>query len=422
MKGDFSRFSFRPDRHYAGVFLQQGRPQLDSDWNEQTAITSAALRAMARDIFGPHGGAGDGFAISPLRDAAGRLVPRDFMVREGSYYVEGIRCENGAPLAYGVSTDRMRCGEDSLDEHGSSVVYLEVWEQGMTAIQDPDLLEPALSGVDTSTRLQVAWRVRLLHLGDGSAVERDRGAAERILAQSFPPGSSGMRARVDQGGYRGLENRLYRVEIHSGSGQGQATFVWSGHNGSVVAPVSSVDDGHVVIEVDPTDPHGRRFDVGCWVQPEDDVSTRCGQIAPLLRIEGQEDGGRLVVAPAWPLESPDPSNHPLIRRWDHGDTGDPQRQGAVPLEEQRWMDLDDGVQIAFEKEGDYRQGDAWVIPARTVQGGIEWPADAAGPSAVPPHRAEHHRAPLALVAVDEHGAVRVVRDLRRVFRPLPEGS
>ena len=40
--------------------------------------------------------------------------------------------------------------------------------------------------------------------------------------------------RLPVGGYRGLENRLYRVEIHEGGALGVARFKWSRDNGSTV--------------------------------------------------------------------------------------------------------------------------------------------------------------------------------------------
>ena len=38
MKGDFTRDLFDPTKHYSGVLMQQGRVQLDADWNEQDSI------------------------------------------------------------------------------------------------------------------------------------------------------------------------------------------------------------------------------------------------------------------------------------------------------------------------------------------------------------------------------------------------
>ena len=50
MKGDFSRDTFDPDRHFSRVLMQQGRVQLDADWNEQAAIMQHALRSLVVDV------------------------------------------------------------------------------------------------------------------------------------------------------------------------------------------------------------------------------------------------------------------------------------------------------------------------------------------------------------------------------------
>ena len=90
MKGDFSRNTFDPTRHYSRVLMQQGRVMLDADWNEQAAIMQDALRTLAKDLFGPHGGIGTGFRID-LHDPTNNQA--DFAIGAGCYYVDGIRCE-----------------------------------------------------------------------------------------------------------------------------------------------------------------------------------------------------------------------------------------------------------------------------------------------------------------------------------------
>ena len=52
--GDISRSSFRPEAHFSSVRMQQGRVQLDADWNEQVDITSRWNRAATTDIVGRH--------------------------------------------------------------------------------------------------------------------------------------------------------------------------------------------------------------------------------------------------------------------------------------------------------------------------------------------------------------------------------
>ena len=52
MKGDFSRQTFDARKHYSGVLMQQGRVQLDADWNEQGAIDRYRTETEAVDVIG----------------------------------------------------------------------------------------------------------------------------------------------------------------------------------------------------------------------------------------------------------------------------------------------------------------------------------------------------------------------------------
>ena len=52
MSGDYSRVRFDPRIDMAGVLMQQGRVQLDSDWNEWVAVLDRRLRAESVDTFG----------------------------------------------------------------------------------------------------------------------------------------------------------------------------------------------------------------------------------------------------------------------------------------------------------------------------------------------------------------------------------
>jgi len=81
MNGDISRSSFRPRRHFHDVAMQQGRVQLDADWNEAQAIGSHLDESTRLDTIGPRGvpkvGGGFGIALAPggkdLVIGAGRL-------------------------------------------------------------------------------------------------------------------------------------------------------------------------------------------------------------------------------------------------------------------------------------------------------------------------------------------------------------
>ncbi|HYX53827.1 MAG TPA: DUF6519 domain-containing protein [Candidatus Limnocylindrales bacterium] len=94
MKADLTRNTFHPLKHFTRVLMQQGRVQLDSDWNEQAAILLRYLQTLGADLIGPAGGPDDhAFAISALDQVTG-----DFRIGLGRYYVNGMPCEAEAEV------------------------------------------------------------------------------------------------------------------------------------------------------------------------------------------------------------------------------------------------------------------------------------------------------------------------------------
>jgi len=97
MKGDFTRRTFRSGNHYRGVLMQQGRVQLDADWNEQLDIQLHHDETTARDVIGSHGGPQDeaGFAITDLKGGEPRAcLPTDLLLAPSS-----TACRASPPLA-----------------------------------------------------------------------------------------------------------------------------------------------------------------------------------------------------------------------------------------------------------------------------------------------------------------------------------
>lgn len=89
MAGDFSRTTLNPLKHYSGVLMQQGRVQVDADWNEQLALQLHRTYAETRDIIGRCGTprSGDGFRISESKGGG------DLLIHAGHFYVNGLLCE-----------------------------------------------------------------------------------------------------------------------------------------------------------------------------------------------------------------------------------------------------------------------------------------------------------------------------------------
>ena len=70
MSGDYSRKRFNPEKHYQGVLRQQGRVDLDAEWNEYVDLQDRRWRAETIDVIGRCGVPSetpDGFKIATVR-------------------------------------------------------------------------------------------------------------------------------------------------------------------------------------------------------------------------------------------------------------------------------------------------------------------------------------------------------------------
>jgi hypothetical protein len=430
MKGDFTRRTFRSGNHYRGVLMQQGRVQLDADWNEQLDIQLHHDETTARDAIGAHGGPqGEaGFAITDPKGADPRdCLPEDLWLSRGRYYVDGILCENDGRVLLANQPDLPETELPGAD--GRYVAYLDVWREHLTALERPELREVALGGPDTGTRSRTVWQVRLEQADPEATLDkvappwepRDSRRPGLLRARAQPPTADATPSVVpSHAGYRRVENQLYRVEVHEGS-DGSPSFVWSRDNGTVAARL--VDWSPQAITVDSPGRDGALgFSSGQWVEVTNLARPRRGEHGVLAQL-GEVSGTKLQIAhwggnPLGLFGSPGA----VVRRWDS--------PGAVPITGD-WIELEDGIQVQFNFEPDtfHRPGDYWLIPARTaalsltdldsdLPGNVEWPRGEEGvPLFQPPDGIEHHTAAIALLdRVD--GLWTLVSDCRAVFAPL----
>ncbi|MET4134332.1 DUF6519 domain-containing protein [Pseudarthrobacter sp. PvP090] len=476
MKGDFTRETFDRRRHYTRVLMQQGRVQLDADWNEQTAISNHYVRTLAADLIGRHGGpaAACGFAlirdpavVDTLTDDLGRPLPAhrvdelkgrmkrgDFLIGQGRYYVDGLLCECDTATTYGEqlgypfddgTTIEALAGVDRV------LVYLDVWERHVSGAERSDLLDVALSGLDTSTRSELVWQVKVLR-GDAPLTCGDYAGLAR---ERLPLLRADARLREDdlaacvidpESRYRGAENQLYRVEIHrggparaAGEVSGGATFVWSRENGSVLFSVlqHSTDGDKTVLELASGGRDGRSgLAPGDRVQLVDDASSLRGAATAVLQVESVDrDDLTVVLSGVADGTGNRPELHPVLRRWDH-DANDPETsdEGALLVSEATsaddgWIKLEDGVMVQFpastvdRSPNYYRTGDYWLVPARTATGDVVWPQEAIGDEQVPrprtPDGIQHQYAPLAVATQAADGTWSVSSDCRAQFATMP---
>lgn len=479
MKGDFSRDSFDALRHYSRVLQQQGRVALDADGNERESIQLHHLRSLAADVIGPFGGPGTGFQL--LDKVGTTVLQQNFLIGKGHYYVDGWLCENDGDVFYashdnGPSQPWLPAPLE-LENGKNYLAYLDVWERHVTAAEvdggldtasPGGMREVALGGPDTTTRAQVVWQVKVspddrallpatpLTAAQWATWMDANWATWRSMWQPVMRGRLKARATTTdpdtgnpcvaspQSRYRGLENQLYRIEVHQGGTVGSATpptFVWSRENGSVVSAVEHVGDRSLQLVAGWRD---ARFalSVGDVLELLDEDMVLKGAPGPLVRVTGVDLDDLTIsfeagsVAPAMIG-----ARATVLRRWDHGhrDTtrtaandGRPviAKDLALTLTEGRWLTIEDGISIFFDAAAlpdrqQYRTGDYWLIPARTAIGDILWPRTAdvqRQPLSQPPHGVEHHYAPLAIVTVNATGGVTVVAEPTKRFKSLMELS
>ena len=423
MKGDFSRNSFDPAKRYTSVRLQQGRVQLDADWNEQIEIGAERLRSGTRDLVGAAGGPLPTPGFEVVADPS--LPAGDVRILQGRYYVDGVLVEN--PEATTLIS-QPEGGGTALAE-GRHLLYLDVWEQHLTFVEDERIREVALGGPDTATRTRQVWQVRALPVGDGfHCLASDAGwdalvagSSGRMAAQANP-----MATPVDpcvvpaSAGFRGLQNRLYRVEIHATGTLASATMKWSRDNGTVLFPVEEVNvDGSAsrlrLRSLGRDDELSLK--VGDHVEVLDDDNELTGSPGLLTQVSAI-DPDDLIVTLAAAVAGIDPTRHAKLRRWDSA--------GALRVGPKAWIALEDGIEVRFEV-GSYRTGDHWLIPARTIQGnpllvggnGLDWPRVGSNPEALPPEGIRHRYARLAIVR-RTGGTTTREHDCRRPFPALTE--
>jgi hypothetical protein len=469
MGADLSRVRLNPLLDYAGVELKQGGVLLDADANELVAVIDRRLRALASDTLGRA-------TVSSTTPNAFKIaaVAGSLQIDKGRLYVDGLLAENhGAASAdpakrvfddllaesqfadpIGYAAQPYLPNPPALPTGGHHLVYLDVWDREVTHLEKPELVETAV-GVETSSRIQTVWQVRVL--GDDAGTGTTCGTPDAdipgwssIIAPSTGVLSTGTFevAPVDNpcelpptGGFRGLENQLYRVEIQDAGQPGAgATFKWSRENASVGSRVTSIVSGtELQLETLGRD-DVLRFNTGDWVEITDDVRELAQVSGEIRRVTVVEATRRIQFTSALPatmLPASFPDNglpstrHMRVRRWDqkgHVFRTDPsgtpvQVQDldaagstgviAVPAAPTTLL-LEDGVTVSFASTGatGFRAGDYWVFAARTADASVEI-LDRAAPRGI-----HHHYARLGIWDV----GTGTVTDCRNPWPPLTQGQ
>lgn len=426
MKGEFSRMTFDPTKRYRGVRMQQGRVQLDADWNEQLDIQRYLDERALRDTVGPTGipwSQRDAFRVTVVGGA--------LQLGRGVIYVDGILCENPGDGADALDHQPEPPTVDApLVDGGRYLFYLDACCDLHTALDAPSIRESALGGADTATRDRVSWRVRRTQLGTETAatmdrawltqrLHRDDASTGRMMARAVERAPSTEACLVPTaGGYRGLENALYRVEVHAPGVAGEATFKWSRDNGALSARTMlcepAAETGRYQLSLDGVSEEQRaQFRVGDALELNTDGREAEGLPGYFVVVTSHDFDANLVVVrtgdtetgtvPTW-FTTNVPNGHTRrARRWEtepfgivgSADASDPIELGVAT------STGGDGIAVQFQLRGagatlQFHTGDYWTIPARVGEAHLGAPWDDDAGAAQLPHGVRHHYVPLAV--------------------------
>jgi hypothetical protein len=142
------------ESHY-GILQQQGRVELDDDWNELEQILRKQKLApderqaiISRSFYAspPSSPRAKSNVFNALQDAGEKIIVEVNPVRrQVTASIQGPRMKQLDPTTALTTSPQGSC----------DVIYLDVWERKITAIEDPGLEEPASNSPDTSQRKPV---------------------------------------------------------------------------------------------------------------------------------------------------------------------------------------------------------------------------------------------------------------------------
>jgi hypothetical protein len=463
MGADISRQRFDHLKDFSAVLKQQGRVDLDSDWNEYAEILDRRFRAETTDVAGrcligretP-----DAFKIS----VSGTTNAQHIMIGTGRIYVDGILADNhgvcspdaAPPPTFDTVLEELR-GSLSIEypdqphhppdlpnvssaNESEYIAYLDVWRREVTHHEDTDLIESAV-GVDTTCRVQNVWQVKLCRVEGGESITCGSDSSEWNALVAAPGGRLSTQAiEVDdssspclmkvEGGYTGLENQLYRVEIHSVEGAGKATFKWSRDNASVATIVKEITlaQGATTISVESVGKDAvLGFAIGDWIEITDDrreFAGLAGEVRKISNIDPKKQTISFTDALSFVTPGiPDTKDHVRVRRWDQKemvryldgttsrdlvDLSTISKDGVIPMVLGKWILLERGVAVMFTlaQTGGFRPADFWVFAARSESNSVETLTTA------PPRGIHHHYARLAILKWDANVHWKVMHDCR----------
>lgn len=401
---DISRINFDKKKHYTSVRMQQGRVLTDDDWNENERIDKEIQRVTNSEIIGSFEPPTMVLRLKTCDWIRGSSI----LIFYPALYIWGLafgigRDGNLPPSKDWLQQPALLNGSPDISESEQyDLVYLETWQQAVSAVEDSSLFEVALGGPDTTTRVRNMRRVLIASgIGQCSCVEAWNKLVEQWQAENKGTLNKQHERIADiqlkvtflntglpddlcspsaAGGYLGAENQAIRVQLIDNN-----HFTWGFDNAAPFYKVTISADGKTVhVITDPKDQYhwplsNQVVEILPWSAVLSNGEKVAAQQGHLTKVESSydPDSGEFTIVDSLPadfgadwksrankddLDDQDPAEYFYMRIWNRGDDlssdskinitfGTPQLLGHT------------GLQITITGN-DAVASDFWVIAAR----------------------------------------------------------
>jgi hypothetical protein len=434
---DLSRESTDFQKHYAGVRMQQGRVLTDDDFNEAAILDAEDMRRTKLDALGAFGSPDDGFLPYVMQLSQDRIR---FLLNKGTLYLGGLRLDLAADEAFEFQKDWLTFDTardwpiaPGSQDHRVDLVWIEAWQQPVTATEDRELFEPALGGPDTSGRMRTMRRVHVIPdigyyycelaweracqiwasegaIGDDMELAS---SAKLTVSYTAPPTSENLCNPATSGDYLGAENQAIRVQAIDAT-----HFTWGFDNAAPLYRARVTQASATSLSVQllsfPKDAlHWPLVDqvvellpCGAELSNGEKLAEGAGHLTKVTGIEPDTQSFTVPSAAAAPR-----GDLVFVRVWNRGE--DLSSPAAIPLTTGTLGHT--GLAVAF-KGGAPRPGDYWIIAARPSTPDVITPWSLQAAAGAPPRGIKRYRAPLGLIRWSP-GRAEVI-DCRPLIRPL----
>lgn len=395
MTGDFTSVPLRAGDRWTAARMQQGRVLLDTDWNLNLDGSARDTRHLAGDAIGP-AGVPAGSSAFTISFSGGALT-----IGAGTMWVGGLLARNPTNLAYTAQAEIT-----ALPATGLALLYLDAFVEDVQAAEDPaGLLDPALGGVDTTTRSRIGWRVRTVPTDTGVCTAKDLPAGGStglldVVRTSAPVAVDPCAPPDDPRGR--LPDGLLRIEVIDGGTESTARFAWSYANGGDTV-AATVTGTAVTLAPSPsvTFAPGDLVEVSTLARRAD--RRNHGTLFTVQTVTPQAGGDLVTLGAPSPVTGNPPGT--CLRRWDG------QSVGAATQVIATLADTDVGIAFTAHP-GSYLVGDWWGVRVRGSAADAVETRTAGAPDGV-----LHAVTPLAVVDLSKAA---VLNDCRPTFMPLTE--